>query len=116
MTVQRMTNDKMSSEEMKQQMVQYDEQRKRTFDAQSANLTRSLRDVHQSCAIDPEHENPDIFNKFTWVIDDARSKHVDDEDIHETDVTSDPYIGREDNDGTPVGIAHTNPLLDSRKY
>ena len=137
-TVQRMTNDEKSTEEMQARMAQYDERLKLTFETPSADLTRTLRDVHSSYVIDPEDEDPTFFDEFTRVIDDGRLRHADDEHAAtETEVTTDPYVGMEmalvrggegelihatvrkrvrDHDGKPVGIAHANPLLDSRKY
>jgi hypothetical protein len=140
-TVQRMTNDEKSTEEMQKYMIQYDERLKNTFEAQSADLTSTLRDVHPSYVIDPEDEDSTFFDEFTRVIDDKRLKHADDEDDEvapsRTEVTTDPYVGMEmalvrggegelihatvrkrvrDHDGKPVGVAHPNPLLDSRKY
>ncbi|KAI2502896.1 Reverse transcriptase (RNA-dependent DNA polymerase) [Fragilaria crotonensis] len=136
-TVQRMTNDEKTTDEMKKRMIQYDERLQRIFETQSADLTRTLRDIHPSYVIDPEDEDAAFFDEFTRVIDDARLKHADENTTHDTEVTSDPYVGMEmalsrdadgalvhatvrrrvrDEDGKPVGIAHTNPLLDSRKY
>jgi Reverse transcriptase (RNA-dependent DNA polymerase) len=136
-TVQRMTNDEKTTEEMQRRMAQYEEHLQSTFDAQSADLTRTLRDVHSSYIIDPENEDPGFYDDFTRVIDDAQLKHADELYAKEIDVLSDPYVGMEmamtrgaegellhatvrkrvrDEDGRPVGVSHSNPLLDSRKY
>ena len=136
-TVQRMTNDEKATEEMQRRMAQYEEHLQSTFDAQSADLTRTLRDVHSSYIIDPENEDPGFYDDFTRVIDDAQLKHADELYAKEIDVLSDPYVGMEmsmtrgaegellhatvrkrvrDEDGRPVGASHSNPLLDSRKY
>ena len=136
-TVQRMTNDEKTTEEMQKRMTQYEERLLPLFEAQSADLTRTLRDVHASYIIDPENEDPGFYDDFTRVIDDAQLKHADEELVSATEVTSDPYVGMEmalsrgaegellhatvrkrvrDEDGLPVGTAHSNPLLDSRKY
>jgi hypothetical protein len=93
--------------------------------------------VHSSYVIDPENEDPGFNDDFTRVIDDAQLKHADELYAKETDVLSDPYVGMEmamtrgaegellhatvrkrvrDEDGTPIGVSHSNPLLDSRKY
>jgi hypothetical protein len=85
--------------------------------------------------VDPEDEDPAFFQDFMRVIDDARLKHSN--DISNVEVTSDPYVGMElaltrggegeplharvrgrlhDEEGNPIGHAHHNPLLDSRKY
>jgi hypothetical protein len=136
-TVQRMTNDEKSTDEMQKRMERYEERLQVTFEAQSSDLTRTLRDVHSSYVIDPEHEDPVFYDEFTRVIDDARLEHADEQYTQGTEVTSDPYVGMEmalsrgsdgellhatvrkrvrDQDGIPVGVSHTNPLLDSRKY
>jgi hypothetical protein len=132
-----MTSDKKSTDKMRQRMVHFDERLKRIFDAQSADLTRTLRDIHPTYTIDPEDEDPNFFDKFTRVIDDAQLRHADNECTDEAEVTTDPYVGMEmamsrggegklihatvrkrvrDDDGKPVGVNHTNPLLDSIKY
>jgi hypothetical protein len=137
-TVQRMTNDEKLTEEMQKRMEQYEESLRSIFEAKSADLTTTLRDVDLQSIIDPENEDPEFYDDFTRVIDDARVKHVeDDHSIEDTEVTSDPYVGMEmamtrgaegnlvhatvrkrvrDEDGSPIGRAHNNPLLDSRKY
>ena len=136
-TVQRMTNDERSTDEMQKRMAQYEERMKRTFNAQSSDLTRTLHDVQSSYVIDPDNEDPGFFDEFTRVIDDAQLKHADDKYSRDVEVTSDPYVGMEmamsrgaegevvhatvrkrvrNDNGMPVGVAHNNPLLDSRKY
>ena len=136
-TVQRMTNDEKSTEEMRKRMEQYDESLRSTFDAKSADLTKSLRDVNPSLIIDPEDEDQSFYDDFTRVIDDSRLRHADEKHVDNVEVTSDPYVGMEmamrrgadgetmyakvrkrvrDHDGLPIGVAHSNPLMDSRKY
>ncbi|KAI2507356.1 Reverse transcriptase (RNA-dependent DNA polymerase) [Fragilaria crotonensis] len=136
-TVQRMTNDEKTTDEMQKRMAHYEERLQSVFETPSADLTRTLRDVHPSHVIDPENEDSSFYDDFTRVIDDAQLKHADEEFAKNTEVTSDPYVGMEmamtrgaegelvhatvrkrvrDEDGTPVGTAHSNPLLDSRKY
>ena len=139
-TVQRMTNDEKSTDEMKLRMEQYEQKLKATFDARSADLTTTLRHVDSRLIVDPENEDPEFYEDFTRVIDNAQIRHADEgraDEASNTEVTSDPYVGMEmaiargsegemmhatvrkrvrDEDGRPVGIAHTNPMLDSRKY
>lgn len=128
-TVQRLTNDERNADEMKGRMSSYDDRLKSVFEAQSADVTRGLADIEPSKIIDPE-----FFAEFMRVIDDANIQHVD--DLNDIDVVSDQYIGMElallrgeegalvhatvrkrlyDEEGTPIGIANNNPLLDSRK-
>jgi hypothetical protein len=66
-----MTNDEKSTKEMQKRMTQYDERLKHTVEAQSSDLTRTLRDIYPSYVIDPEDKDPDFISKFTGVIDDA---------------------------------------------
>ena len=136
-TVQRMTNDEKATDEMQKRMTYYEERLRPVFDTKSADLTRTLRDVDSSYVIDPESEDQGFYDEFMRVIDDTRLKHADDYLVASAEVTSDPYVGMEmaiargadgeamhatvrkrvrDEDGSPVGTAHANPLLDSRKY
>jgi hypothetical protein len=91
-TVQRLTNDERNTVEMQQRMNQYDEKLKRVYEAQSADISNRLRNVDSSKIIDPENEDPDFFEDFMRVIDNATLKHADTNDV---DVTSDPYVGME---------------------
>ena len=136
-TVQRMTNDEKATDETQKRMAHYEEGLRSIFEAPTADLTRSLRDVHPSYVIDPENKDPTFYNDFTRVMDDAQLKHADKESTKDTEVTSDPYVGMEmaiskgvegklvhatvrkhvrDDDGMPFGMAHSNPLLDSWKH
>lgn len=94
--------------------------------------------VETSKIIDHEDEDPDFFDSFTRVIDDAALSHADDMYGNTIEVGSNQYIGMElalprgddgtimvharvtkrvkDNEGIPIGTASHNPLLDSRKY
>ena len=133
-TVQRLTNDERNTEEMKRRMDQYEEKLKRVFETKSADLTNDLRNVDVHQIIDPENEDPSFFEDFMRVIDDASLKHAE---VEHLEVTSDQYVGMElammrggdgetmhakvksrlrDDEGRPIGHAHSNPLLDSRKY
>jgi hypothetical protein len=134
-TVQRLTHVERATDEMRSRMQHYDDKLKSLFDAQSADVSHALRNVESDKIIDPEDEDPGFYDEFMRVIDDARLPHADDE--HHVEVESDNYIGMEftmarggdgeqihaqvrkrltDEEGLPVGKAHTNPLLDSRKY
>ena len=67
-TVQQITNDERSTEEMKRRMVEYDNGLKRVFETQLATIT-GLQHVHISKIIDPDNEDPEFFDDFTRVID-----------------------------------------------
>jgi hypothetical protein len=89
-----MTNDEKLTEEMQKRMEQYEERLRSTFEAKSADLTTTLREIDLQSIIDPENEDPEFYDDFTRVIDDARVKHAeDDHPTEDTEVTSDPYVG-----------------------
>jgi hypothetical protein len=122
-------------------MREYEEKRKTVLKAQSADITQTLRDVEISKIIDPENEDPEFFEEFARVIDNVLLPHADDaiavtDDVKAIEVGSDQYIGMElalprgddgemiharvtkrmrDKEGQPIGTAHDNPLLDSRR-
>jgi hypothetical protein len=86
--------------------------------------------------------DPEFFEEFARVIDNASLPHADDavavtDDVKAIEVGSDQYIGMElalprgddgemiharvtkrmrNEEGQPIGTAHNNPLLDSRRY
>lgn len=134
-TVQRLTNEERQADEMGDRMKEFDSKLAIVFEAQSADVTRTLGNVDPSKVLDPEEEDPEFFTEFTRVIDDATLKHVD--DVSDVEVQTDLYVGMElalvrggdgealhskarkrvrDEDGNPDGRANNNPLLDSRKY
>ena len=96
-TVQRMTNDEKATDEMQNRMDRYEERLRTLFEAQSADLTTTLRDVHSRYVIDLENEDSEFYTEFTRVIDDAQLRHADEahDAREETKVTSDPYVGME---------------------
>jgi hypothetical protein len=135
-TVQRVTNAESSTDEMQARMREYDDKLQVYFDAQSADVSRHLRDIDSHKIIDHENEDPAFFDEFTRVIDDAGLPHAK-EQADDVEVESDNYIGMEfamsrggdgelihatvrrrlnDEEGKPIGKPHTNPLLDSRRY
>jgi hypothetical protein len=117
-------------------MNQYDNKLRSLFDSPAATVSQGLGDVDSSKIIDPDDEDPGFFDEFSRTIDDARLQHADD-DVSDREVSSDNYVGMKlalmrggegeamhvtirrrmpDEEGIPVGIANSNPLLDSRKY
>jgi hypothetical protein len=139
-TVQRLTNDERSTDEVKRQMSEYEDKVKTTFEARSSDIANTIRGVELSKIIDNENEDEGFYQEFTRVIDDAMLPHADnqvDNDDKFEEVETDQYIGMElalprgddgamvhakvikrlkDNEGNPVGTANANPLLDSRAY
>jgi len=135
-TVQRMTNDERSTDEMRRRMTQYEDKLKVLFDAPSATISSGLQNVDSSRIIDPDNEDPEFFEEFMRTIDDTTLRHADNKQP-EAEVTADTYLGMElamprgdvgemvhatvkrrlmDEEGLPAGRASSNPLLDSRKY
>jgi hypothetical protein len=47
--------------------------------------------VESSKIIDPDNEDPEFFDEFSRVIDDATLRHAD--AINDVDVVSDSYVG-----------------------
>ncbi|KAI2505807.1 Reverse transcriptase (RNA-dependent DNA polymerase) [Fragilaria crotonensis] len=139
-TVQRLTNDERSTDEVKRQMSEYEDKVKTTFEARSSDIANTIRGVELSKIIDHENEDEGFYQEFTRVIDDAMLPHADDQvdnDDKFVEVETDQYIGMElalprgddgamvhakvikrlkDNEGNPVGTVNANPLLDSRAY
>ena len=93
-TVQRVTNAELSTDEMKSRMREYDDKLRVYFEAQSADVSRHLRDVDSCKIIDHENEDPAFYDEFTRVIDDAVLLHSDDR-THNVEVESDNYVGME---------------------
>ena len=139
-TVQRLTNDERSTDEVQKRMNDFDNKTKVVFEAQNVDITNELHDISSSKIIDHEDEDQEFFDEFTRTIDDATLAHADDEfrsSERLIEVGSDQYIGMElalprgddgeiiharvtkrmrDNEGLPIGRASHNPLLDSRQY
>ena len=78
-TVQRLTNDEQSTDEMKQQMSEYEAKVRSAFEAKTADIANALRDVDSSKIIDHKNEDEEFFAEFTRVIDDAALPHAEDE-------------------------------------
>ena len=139
-TVQRLTNDERSTDEVQKRMSHFEDKTKVVFEAQAADITNSLHDIPSSKVIDHENEDQEFFDEFTRTIDDVTLAHAEDvlrDSSQLVEVGSDQYIGMElalprgdygemiharvtkrmrDNEGLPIGRASDNPLLDSRKY
>ena len=134
-TVQRLTNNERGTDEMKSRMSHYEDKLRVLFQTQAADVTQGLRDVDSGKVIDPDDEDPAFFDEFTRIIDDATLPHAD--EVENVEVSTDNYVGMEfalarggegemihatvrrrlnDEEGRPIGKAHSNPLLDSRKY
>ena len=135
-TVQRMTNDERSTDEMRSRMTQYEDKLKVLFEIPSATISNGLQNVDPSKIIDPDNKDNEFFEEFMRTIDNSRLRHADDEQPM-AEVTGDTYLGMElamprsdegemvhatvkrrlmDEEGLPVGRPSLNPLLDSSKY
>ena len=55
------------------------------------DINQGLRNVESSKIIDPDNEDPEFFDEFSRVIDDATLRHAD--AINDVDVVSDSYVG-----------------------
>jgi hypothetical protein len=139
-TVQRLTNAERAADEFKSRMREFEKKFKVVFDSQSADITQTLvRHIDSHEIIDRDNEDPDFFNDFTQIIDDAALTHADSDEnvVNSFEVGSDQFIGMElalpqgdngemlharvtkrirDSEGLPIGTASENPFLDSQKY
>ena len=93
-TVQRMTNDERSTDEIRSRMTQYEDRLKVLFDMPSAIISNGLQNVDQSKINDPDNEDPEFFEEFMRTIDDSRLRHADDEQPM-AEVIGDTYLGME---------------------
>ena len=97
-TVQQLTNAEQSTDEVRTRMCNYESKVKITLDAQSANITQTLRDVASWRVINPEDEDPEFFNEFTRVITDVALAHADsnaacEDSTKSIEVGSNRYVG-----------------------
>ncbi len=102
------------------------------LEVQSAAITGGLSCVDSSKIIGPDNKDPELFSEFTRVIHDATMRHGD--DVQGVEIGAKSYVGIQlalarrvngellhatvqgrvhDYAGEPIGIANTNPLLDS---
>ena len=116
-------------------MNQYNNKLKVLFETQTADITQTCVTLILAKVIDPDNEDPVLFDEFTRILDDATLPHAD--KIANVDVVSDNYVEIElalarggegemvhatvrnrlnDKEGMPIRPAHTNSLLDSRLY
>ena len=77
-TVQCMTYDEQSTNEMKTQIRHYDDKLHATFDAQSADMSHTLSRVDPYRIIDADNENEEFYEEITRIIDDATLPHGED--------------------------------------
>ena len=126
---------------MKQRMSEYEAKVRSAYEAESADITNTLKDVDSSWIIDHENEDKEFFAEFTRVIDDVTLPHAEDKEKDAIKITPelepDQYLGMKlalprgddrtmthacmtkrikNDEGNPVGTASNNPLLDSRAY
>ena len=73
-TVQRLTNDERSTNEVQKRMNDFDDKRKAVFEAQNVDITNELHDISSSKIIDHEDEDQEFFNEFTRTIDDLGAR------------------------------------------
>ena len=132
-TVQRLTNGEMRTDEWKERMHDFNNKIKEKFNADNTDLTKQVSETPQWNRLSMDEDDEDFLHEFRHTI------HHDDEPRPEepTPDSFDGYINMElgmqrgedgsiehakvkrravDHLGDPIGIAHTNPMLDTRKY
>lgn len=135
-TVQRLTNAERQTDEWKQKISNYEEKLKRKWEA---NIDIPINQIPQSeiqnNLISFEEESEMFKEEYNRVISSENIKESDDYNQEYAEV--DPYLNmtvnlkregesREhlatvkrravDDDGRPIGIANSNPILDTRQY
>ena len=137
-TVQRLTNLDRQTDVYKKRMNEFEEQVKRRWDVESADLTKRLYDneIDHQYVLSLENEDEEFIKEFRRIIDNKNIKDVEDlrsnDEIGETDTYLNMELGLHrneemmqkarvkrravDQEGKPIGIANSNPLLDSRQY
>lgn len=137
-TVQRVTESEKSTEEFKEKMNKFNMKIESRLGDQvkAAEIPASqIVDVPRSAMLDMEQEDDEFFDQFNKAISDPTLKEAD--EYNQEYGVEDPYIGMNlglphgpddglqhakvkkrviDDNGTPVGIANNNPLLDTRQY
>ena len=131
-TVQRVTNLESNTEEFKRRAQKFDEGLKEKWGVKSSDLSEKIKNVPKDKLLSLEDENEEFIEEYGRVISDKDLDDADDEYGVE-----DPYLNMElgirrgeegerefavvkkravDQDGRPIGVSNSNPLLDSRRY
>ena len=137
-TLQRLTRTEQQTDKWQAIMTEYDATIDSKLDAQSAEISK-VREQHITGTIlDLENNDPEFIRNFNRVI---KNNHVLEADQPVPDGLKsdvfDPYVTMEvglprgsdgslkqahvkrqctDDDGKPIGVPNSNPLLDSREY
>ena len=141
-TVQRLTNSEMQTDEWQGRMSFYNEQIAEKLNAKDSSLIGSLQDVPDWNRLSVDEGDPHFDADFNKIISDDSIPEADNPRHTEgtTDYTPDafdPYLSMEiglprgdddlllkakvkrraiDIDGNPIGIANDNPMIDTRQY
>jgi hypothetical protein len=67
-----MTNAERGTDEMRKRMDHYEQKLKVLFESPNATVNQALSDIDSNKIIDTNSEDPEFFDEFTRVIDDAR--------------------------------------------
>ena len=139
-TVQRLTNLERQTDEYKDKMRRFETKLEEKWNVKSSDVSKEIYDnrVDKRHVLSLEDEDDDFKNEFKRVIDNRRVKDVEDvrKDGRDEIGEDDPYLNMElglhrsedgirrarvkrravDDEGTPLGVASSNPLTDSRQY
>lgn len=131
-TVQRLTNAESQTDEWKAQMETYNKKIKDTL--QVADVKLPTNDIDSWNQLPLSILDEDFLEEFNKTISDSSVPHAEDQ---YTPDSFDGYLNMEvgmprgpdgelqhvkvkkravDDEGRPIGVAHNNPLLDSRQY
>jgi hypothetical protein len=132
-TVQRITNLEKQTDAYKQRMNDFQKQVEGKWAADGTELTFK-DDKPQEFILSLENEDEEFIEEYKRVITDKDLKDAEDVTSKELGIP-DPYLDMElglnrgdelqhatvkrramGEDGTPIGVANNNPLLDDRKY
>ena len=139
-SVQRCTTDELRTDEMIQRCDEYTQSVNKRLEAAAGDI--QLPDVLQELVFDIENEEQRFLDEFNRVIGDPNLPHADEVPVGNDKVPDEPtdpdnylgmIVGRRrdperpleqahvkrralDDQGVPIGKAHSNPLMDSRVY
>jgi hypothetical protein len=134
-TVQRVTNAEMQTDVTRAEMNAWTDATKPVLEAKSSIIESGLEAVQPDKVFDLESESDEFLSTFSTTVQNALVPQ--DEETSEGLGEQDPYVDMEiglrkggedellrarvrkralDDEGNPIGRAHSNPLLDTREY
>ena len=133
-TVQRLTNDEKATDEWTEQMKEFDEKIKSRLNAKDTDLSDLMKAQPQWNRLSMNEDDEDFIQEFRHPI---KSEETPDVASEPTPDSFDGYLNMElglprgedgeiqhaivkrravDHLGQPIGVAHSNPIMDTRMY